>query len=121
MKANLQKEWKENFTSKAKQVSKSSKANFTFKNAVDCSLGFRDAVDELMIDYFEFVENSPLKDNDYFKYVMSYQKWKKLNPKYFRHSSEKLKEYYKKVDENKSAVFSLEDYTSIRHVMVKLD
>ena len=110
MKANLQNQWKIDFISKAKLISKSSKANFTFKNAIDCPHSFRDDFDELMINYFNYVENSPLNDNDYFKYVVSCQNGKKLNIKYFRHSIEKLKEYYKKVDDNESTVFSLEAY-----------
>ena len=121
MKANLQNQWKINFISKAKLISKSSKANFTFKNAIDCPHSFRDDFDELMINYFNYVENSPLNDNDYFKYVVSYQNGKKLNIKYFRHSIEKLKEYYKKVDDNESTVFSLEAYHEyVLFMMLKL-
>ena len=121
MRGNIQDKWKEEFISKAKLISKSSKANFTFENAINCSHSFRNKFDELMIEYFKFIENAPLKDNDYYGYVTSYQKGKKLKEKYFRHSSKKLQEYYKKVDDNECAIFSLEDYHQyVLFMMLKL-
>jgi len=53
-----------------------------------------------LIGFLEFLETQPLLNNDYFKYVNSYKKGKELNPKYFRHDSKKLREYYAKSDKD---------------------
>src|SRR5690625_4507634 len=81
-----------------RQLSKSRKRNFNFHDAKGCTSFINDPFDKLMIHYIEYVNKNPLKENDYFKYVDSYFRGKKLDIKYFRHYVDKLEEYYSKVD-----------------------
>ena len=94
-------QWKEEFTSRIQFEIKSRKEVFYFTDALVKSIGRRTNFDCLMIEYNRFINSDPLLNNDYFKYVNSYANGKKLNLKFFRHNKEKLREYYKKIDENK--------------------
>lgn len=94
----LVKHWIIKFTIETKRISGSRKRNFNFSDAIDSSEYTRSKFDNLLIEYLNFIEQRPLMKNDYYKYVNAYKKGKELNIKYFRHSTEKLKGYYKKVD-----------------------
>lgn len=94
--------WKEDFTPRIQFEVKSRKEVFTYTDAVAKSIGRRTEFDECMIEYYRFIGSDPLLNNDYYKYVNSYAKGKELNIKYFKHNKEKLKEYYKKFDANRS-------------------
>lgn len=93
--------WKSEFTERIKTVSKSRKQEFTYLDALKRCTDQRSELDKVMIKYLGFINSDPLKDNDYFKYVNAYKEGKKLKEKYFRHDLNKLREYYKKSDENK--------------------
>jgi hypothetical protein len=98
---NIISDWQDDFINRIKIQSGSKKQNFNYNEAVTRSEEYRNEFDEVLIKYLDFVISNPLKDNDYFKYVQAYRKGKKLKEKYFRHSIEKLKEYYSKVDQDK--------------------
>ncbi len=93
-------DWKTNFIQRIKLESKSRKFVFTFADAVERSEGLRTKTDEVFIEYFEYVNSDPLKENDYYKYLSSYKNGKRLDDKYFKHDLELLHELYKKTDEN---------------------
>ncbi|MGJ8667535.1 MAG: hypothetical protein ACSHW7_14285 [Patiriisocius sp.] len=95
-------EWKKDFILRIKNLSGSKKTNFEYQDAVDKSSTHRTRYDEVLIEYLDFIDKRPLKNNDYFKYVNAYRAGKKLNLKYFRHCKEKLEEYYSKIDKNES-------------------
>lgn len=88
------------FTIRMKDATKSKNLNFSYSDAVKKSEAFRTPFDNLMIEYLDFIESSPLRNNDYFKYFNAYVLGKKLNAKFFKHDVKKLKNYYKKFDEN---------------------
>src|SRR5690554_4052738 len=89
-------DWKTTFTERIKNLSKSRKQDFTFSDALKRCADQRSELDKTMIQFLKFINSNPLKDNDYFKYVNSYKKGKKLNAKFFRHDLDKLQEYYNK-------------------------
>ncbi|HLV92821.1 MAG TPA: BT4734/BF3469 family protein [Aequorivita sp.] len=93
--------WKKEFIARIKEGVKSKKQNFHFGDALKRSEGLRTGFDTVMIEYWRFLKTNPLQNNDYFKYVDSYRKDKKLNEKYFRYDLSKLKKYYDKVDKAK--------------------
>ena len=97
----LVKEWIIEFTKRIKISSGSKKIKFSYLDAVNASDFIRTELDSLLIEFVGFIKENPLKKNDYYKYVNSYRDGRELNLKYFRHSVEKLKVYYKKVDANK--------------------
>ena len=76
-----------------------------------------------MINYVQFIQSNPLKDNDYFKYVQAYRNNKELNIKYFRHDVSKLKRYYEKADKDKDYnPFSYNNYKDyVLFMMLKLN
>lgn len=115
-------DWKEDFTERIKEATGSRKQNFHFSDAMNRSGNkTRTELDKIMISYLDFLETNPLMGNDYFKYVNSYKKGKELNPKYFRHDLKKLREYYKKSDENKEYnPFSKQQYERyVLYMMLK--
>ena len=95
--------------------------NSQFADALKRSTSSRDEFDKLMILYIDFINSKPLKNNDYFKYVNSYKKGKKLNEKYFRHDLNKLNDYYKKSDKDpKYNPFSKSKYEAyVLYMMLK--
>ncbi|MGO3183159.1 MAG: hypothetical protein ACTIJ9_10035 [Aequorivita sp.] len=93
-------DWKATFTERIKDLSNSRKQDFTFADALKRCTTSRNELDKLMIEYLNFINSNPLRNNDYFKYVNSYKKGKKLNEKYFRHDINKLQEYYEKSDKD---------------------
>jgi hypothetical protein len=116
-------EWRNDFIPRIKNRSGSRKQNFEYKDAVYKSSGYRTEYDEVLIEYLKFINNNPLKNNDYFKYVNSYRIGKKLDIKYFRHNQQKLQEYYKKIDKDeKYNPFNLSLYKSyVLYMMLKLN
>src|SRR5690625_3579167 len=94
-------DWKEDFIQRMRKLSKSKKRNFNFHDATGCTSFIDNPLDKLLIEYVEYIGKNPLKRNDYFKYVDSYFKGKKLDIKYFRHDVKKLEEYYSKVDKER--------------------
>lgn len=104
-------EWKQVFITRIKEATKSRKMVFTFADAIERSEGNRTPLDDVFIEYFQFINTNPLRDNDYFKYLNSYKKGKRLDDKKFRHDLELLHELYKKTDENPDYnPFSLQAY-----------
>lgn len=93
-------EWKQDFIPKIKEATKSRKMIFTFADAIERSEGNRTPLDDVFIEYFQFINSNPLRENDYFKYLNSYKKGKRLDDKKFRHELDALHKYYKKIDEN---------------------
>lgn len=96
--------WKEDFTNEMRTVSKSKKRNWSYYDAVSCTTFINDPLDKLMIEYLRYINSDPLKHNDFYKYVVSYQNGEKLDDRFFKHDKKKLFEYYKKVDEDKKKV-----------------
>jgi hypothetical protein len=94
-------EWLNEFTERIRLTSGSRKTIFTYKDAVQRSIRFCSEFDKVLINYVQFIQSNPLKDNDYFKYVQAYRNNKVLNIKYFRHDVNKLKRYYEKADKYK--------------------
>lgn len=92
--------WKTEFTERIKRETKSQKQNFHYEDAVKRSEFSLNDLDKIMIEYLDFINSKPLRDNDYFKYLNSYKMGKKLNEKYFRHDLSKLQEFYAKADAN---------------------
>lgn len=115
-------EWIKEFTERVRTTTGSTKTIFTYSDAVQRSLRFRTKLDEVLIQYVEFIASNPLAGNDYFKYVQAYRNGKELDQKYFRHSVEKLKGYYAKVDADKQYnPFSLSNYQDyVLFMMLKL-
>lgn len=93
-------DWQTDFIKRTKETVNSKNLNFTYSDAVKKSEAFRTTFDDLMIEYLDFINSDPLRNNDYFKYFNSYVLGKKLNEKFFKHDLKKLAEYYKKFDEN---------------------
>ncbi len=116
-------EWKKEFTERVRTTTGSTKTIFTYSDAVQRSSRFRTKLDEVLIQYFEFIDSNPLGGNDYFKYVQAYRKGKELDLKYFRHSVDKLKGYFAKVDADKRYnPFSLSSYQDyVLYMMLKLE
>src|SRR5690554_2131950 len=103
--------WKQDFTAKIKEATKSRKMVFSLTDAIERSEGNRTPLDNVFIEWFLFINSNPLRHNDYFKFLNSYKQGKKLNEKYFRHDLELLHELYKKTDENPDYnPFSLQAY-----------
>src|SRR5690554_2695349 len=94
-------DWKAEFIERIKKQSKSKKQVFHYEDALSRSVNTRTELDKVMVEYLDFINSDPLKENDYFKYVNAYKEGVKLKEKYFRHDLNKLQEYYKKLDENK--------------------
>jgi len=96
--------WKDKFIESNRIVSKSRKTHYTYWDAVKFSKRNRSRsnLDKVMIKYLKFISSNPLKDNDFYKYVNSYQQGKKLDPLYFRHDLERLQYYYDRVNEDKN-------------------
>ena len=115
--------WSDEFTERIRTSTKSTKHVFTYFDAVKKSKRYCNEFDIVMIQYVEFIESNPLRDNDYYKYLNAYRNGKELDLKYFRHSIEKLNEYYKKADKNpKYNPFNLSDYQDyVLFMMLKLN
>ena len=94
-------DWKSEFIERIKKESKSKKQTFTYTDALQKSISSRTPFDVCLIEYGRFINNNPLQNNDYYKYVNAYSKGKELDLKYFKHNITKLLEYYAKFDENK--------------------
>lgn len=114
--------WKVDFTERIKTISKSRKQDFNFADALKRSRTSWSELDKTMVQYIEFINSNPLKNNDYYKYVNSYRQGKKLNEKYFRHDLNKLQRYYNKIDQNKKYnPFSQHQYEKyVLFMMLKL-
>ena len=93
--------WKVDFTEAVKSKNNSNKIAFKFSDAVNIN-NFKSPREECFIHVDEFLNSNPLRNNDYSKYVSCYiEEDKKLNVKFFRNDTEKLNEYYSKVDVSK--------------------
>jgi len=116
-------EWKNEFVVRIQTATKSSKQVFTYLDAIQKSKGLRTGFDDCMIEYNRFIRSNPLQHNDYYKYVNSYANGKELKIRYFKHSTLKLAEYYKKFDENKTYnPFNKNQYESyVLFMMLKLN
>jgi hypothetical protein len=114
-------EWKKDFTERIKNETKSRKQDFSYYDALKKSKSLRNPFDECMIQYGSFINSNPLQFNDYYKYLNSYSKGKELNLKFFSHDVTKLKEYYKKFDEEPINIFNPHAYKSyVLFMMLKL-
>lgn len=115
-------EWSKEFTERVRTTTGSTKTVFTYSDAVQRSIRFRTEFDEVIIDYIQYINTNPLKENDYFKYVQAYRNGKELDLKYFRHSIDKLKRYYKKADADDTYnPFDLSSYNDyVLFMMLKL-
>jgi hypothetical protein len=103
--------WKQDFKAKIKQATNSRKMVFSLTDAIERSEGNRTPLDDVFIEWYLFINSNPLNNNDYFKYLNSYKKGKKLDDNKFRHDLELLHELYKKTDENPDYnPFSLQAY-----------
>lgn len=116
-------DWRTEFTSRIQTTIKSRKQTFTFFDAVQKSKGIATPFDDCMLSYSSFINKQPLLNNDYYKYVKSYAGGKELDLKYFKHNVAKLKEYYKKFDENKDYnPFNKQQYQNyVLFMMLKLN
>lgn len=93
-------DWETDFVQRMFEKSKSTRSNWSFRFAKECTSHFEPR-DKVLIEYHDFIKTNPLSKNDYFKYCDAYFKGEKLNIKYFRHDKEKLKEYYQKIDKER--------------------
>jgi len=64
-------EWQTDFTSRIKQTTNSRKQVFTLQDAIEKSEGNRTPLDNVFIEHFKFINSNPLRNNDYFKYLIS--------------------------------------------------
>lgn len=110
-------EWKSDYTLRVKESSQSRKHNFNYDDAVKRSPSSDNKLDRIMIQYLKFIDSKPLKNNDFFKYVDSYRKGKKLHDKYFRHDLKKLYKYYAKVDKDLEAYNPFCEYQYKKYVL----
>ena len=95
-------DWKAEFTKRVQTESKSRKETFTFYDAWQKE-NYHTKRDKVFLSVVSFLNNKPLQNNDYVKYVSCYIKTgQKHDEKYFRNNLNKLNEYYKKVDEAKA-------------------
>ena len=116
--------WKDDFIGSVKLQTQSRKVNFSYLDAVNRATGLMTPLDKVMVNYLEFINSDPLRNNDYYKYIDAYVNGKQLNLKYFRHDIEKLKAYYTKIDANKGRYnpFNLKAYHSyVLFMMLKLE
>jgi hypothetical protein len=93
-------DWKTKFIRRIKSETNSRKLVFTYFDAVERSEGLITKTDAVFIEYFNYINKNPLRENDYYKYLSSYKSGKRLDDKYFRHDLELLNELYQKTDEN---------------------
>ncbi|MDA9835762.1 hypothetical protein N9C00_02280 [Flavobacteriales bacterium] len=94
------KDWKQEFTHRIKKEFNRTRRNYTYNLAVKDSDGFTNKLDDVMIDYFEFLDTNPLESNDYFKFLHAKQNGKELNRDYFKHDFERLDHYYDKLEKD---------------------
>jgi hypothetical protein len=115
-------DWVNGFTERVRTTTGSKKTVFTYLDAVQRSVNLQTKLDAVLIDYVQYIETNPLKENDYFKYVQAYRNGKELDLKYFRHDVDKLKKYYAKADKDKKYnPFSLSNYKDyVLFMMLKL-
>ena len=78
---------------------------------------------QTIIDVFAFLGKNPLNKNDYYKYFNSYVNGIELSTEYFKHDVNKLKEYYRKFDDNnKFNPFNIDLYrTYVLFMSLKLN
>ena len=114
--------WKNDYLVRAKVYSGSRKSNYTIDDALKTNNPFASEFDIMMLEYLQFMDSDPLKDNDYHKYISAYVKGKTLDPEYFKHDLIKLKDYYNKIDKNPDySPFNLSLYsTYVLYMMLKL-
>ena len=100
--------FKSDFAKKIRKATESKKLDYSYEFALT-KMTYVDEVitdrDDVMIDFIEFIESNPLKDNDFWKYGQAYKSGTKLDEKYFRYDLGRLQEIYTKIDED-------EGYTS---------
>lgn len=101
-KIDVMSDWKAEFTKRIQTESKSRKETFTFYDAWNKEK-YHTKRDKVFLSVVSFLRSEPLQNNDYVKFVSCYIKTgQKLNLKYFKNNTNKLNEYYKKVDEAKA-------------------
>ena len=101
-KIDVMSDWKGEFTKRIQTESKSRKETFTFYDAWNKEK-YHTKRDKVFLSVVSFLRSEPLQNNDYVKFVSCYIKTgQKLNLKYFKNNTNKLNEYYKKVDEAKA-------------------
>lgn len=98
-------DWQNYFIKKIKDKTGRSKTGFNLDDAIAKSGDYVSKKDKVMIKWYKFINTKPLQKNDYYKYLNSYKKGKKLNEKYFKHDINLLHELYEKIDEDKSYTF----------------
>jgi hypothetical protein len=92
--------WKYSFIERIKDESKSTKQLFGLDDAIKLSVNSRTPEDEVMIEYHRFTNSHILESYDYYKYLLSYKKGKKLKDKFFKYDLLDLHKYYKRIDED---------------------
>ncbi|MRI02098.1 hypothetical protein GH721_16255 [Kriegella sp. EG-1] len=113
--------WQQSFVNRIKSEAGSRKIDFNLFDAIKRSSNTRTPFDDCMIEYYHFINSNPLSRNDYFKYLDSYTKGKELNLKFFRHDTDKLREYYAKADKAEYQPFNIEAYKKyVLFMMLKL-
>jgi len=116
------KSWKSDFTDRIKELTKSKKRDWRYYDAVKSSSFITDPLDIVMIEYLRFINTDPLKTNDYYKYVVSYQEGRELDIKFFKHNKEKLKAYYERIDEGQKIDFRKSSFEAyVLFMMLKLN
>jgi len=93
-------DWKKPFVKRIKDETKSTKQVFTLKDAIVKSQDNRLDLDKVMIEWHDFISSDPLSQSDYYKYLLSYKKGKKLKDKFFKYDLLDLHKYCKRIDDD---------------------
>jgi hypothetical protein len=92
--------WENEFVERIKNETNSQKQLFGLEDAIDRSIKSRKPLDKVMIEYHHFVGSNVLMSYDFYKYLLSYKKGKKLLDRYFKYDLEDLHKYYKRIDKD---------------------
>jgi hypothetical protein len=111
-KKNAYDELKKHLIEVSKNITKSRKHLYTFKDVVK----FKDLLNDRgknLVDAFVYIDKKPLRNNDYYKYLNAYKTTGvKLKEKYFRHDLTLLNELYERYKDDKVNPFNIDNYNN---------
>ena len=89
------------FTSDVKKINEVKSTKFTIDDAI--RIGEETATEEelLFINLYRFLKSNPLKNNQYYNYIVAYEKGYKLNENLFAYDLKRLHKEYAKIDKAK--------------------
>lgn len=115
--------WEKSFIKRIDAKTNGRKKFGNLDDAINQSYGLRNKKDDVFIEYYKFINSGALHKNDFYKYVTSYLKGKKLLDKYFKYDLSLLRELYKKIDKKDDyACFSEKQWKDyVLYMMLKFN